>query len=115
MSSRYLAEKAFLKSPTSVHSNADLALTGTTTANTVAASVAVTAPAATFTTGNVTTLVMNGLATVKSYTVATVPAATSHAGAVVYLTDGNAGAACLAVSNGTAWKVVALGATASAT
>ncbi len=113
--SRMLQEKAFLNHPTSVASNNNLALTGTTTVNTLAASVAVTAPSATVTSAAVTTLVMNGLATVKSYTVATVPAATSHAGAVVYLTDGNAGAACLAVSNGTAWKVVALGATASAT
>jgi hypothetical protein len=39
--------------------------------------------------------------------------ASSWANALVYCTNGNAGSACLAVSNGTAWKVVALGATIS--
>lgn len=79
----------------------------------MAASVAVTAPSATVTTLGATTLTMAGLATLKSYDVGTVPAAAAHAGAMVYLTDGNAGAACVAVSDGTDWKVVALGATAA--
>jgi hypothetical protein len=48
------------------------------------------------------------------YTVATLPAAsTSNKGQIVSVTNGNAGAACLAYSNGTAWKVIALGATAA--
>ena len=48
-----------------------------------------------------------------SYTIAQLPDAATNAYSVVYCLNGNAGAACLAVSNGTAWKVVALGATAS--
>ena len=50
--------------------------------------------------------------TLKSYDVAGVPSA-SPAGQMIYVTDGNAGAATVAVSNGSAWKVVALGATIS--
>jgi hypothetical protein len=38
-----------------------------------------------------------------------------QAGDIVNLSNGNAGAACLAIYNGSAWKVIALGATASAT
>jgi hypothetical protein len=41
-----------------------------------------------------------------------VPSA-SPAGQMIYVTDGNAGAATVAVSDGSAWKVVALGATIS--
>lgn len=38
------------------------------------------------------------------YTVAQLPAAsTANAGFVVYVTNGNAGVACLAVSNGISW------------
>lgn len=40
--------------------------------------------------------------------------ASSWEGAVAYCTNGNAGAKCLAVSDGSNWKVVALGATISA-
>lgn len=48
-------------------------------------------------------------------TVATAPSASkAGAGAIIYVSNGNAGAACLAVSDGTNWKVVALGATISA-
>jgi len=36
------------------------------------------------------------------------------AGQLAYVTDGNAGAACLAVYDGSNWKVVALGATIAA-
>jgi len=50
--------------------------------------------------------------TLKSYDVAGVPSA-SLAGQMIYVTDGNAGAATVAVSDGSAWKVVALGATIS--
>tara|TARA_R100001460_G_scaffold6946_2_gene17891 strand:+ start:3527 stop:3973 length:447 start_codon:yes stop_codon:yes gene_type:complete len=50
--------------------------------------------------------------TLKSYDVASVPSA-SPAGQMIYVTDGNAGAATVAVSDGSAWKVVALGATIS--
>ena len=50
--------------------------------------------------------------TLKSYTVSGVPSA-SPAGQMIYVTDGNSGAATVAVSDGSAWKVVALGATIS--
>jgi len=52
------------------------------------------------------------IVTLKSYNVAGVPSA-SPAGQMIYVTDGNAGAATVAVSDGSAWKVVALGATIS--
>ena len=51
-----------------------------------------------------------------NYTVATTAAIpTPQAGQVIYVTDGNAGSACLAVWDGSSWKRVALGATISAT
>lgn len=37
------------------------------------------------------------------YTVATLPAASDHTGVLVYVTDGNAGAAGVCFSNGTNW------------
>lgn len=49
----------------------------------------------------------------KSYLITELPAAASYPYAVVYCLNGNAGQPCVAVSNGTAWKVVALGATVS--
>lgn len=51
----------------------------------------------------------------NSFTVATAPDAASNAGRVIYLTNGSAGAACAAISDGNNWKVVAIGATISAT
>lgn len=39
--------------------------------------------------------------------------AAEHAGKIVFCSNGNAGAACLAYSNGTNWKVIALGANIS--
>jgi hypothetical protein len=39
--------------------------------------------------------------------------AASYSGAVVYCSNGNAGVACLAVSNGTSWLRIALGAAVS--
>ena len=50
--------------------------------------------------------------TLPSYVVSGVPSA-SPAGQVIYVTDGNSGAATVACSNGSDWKVVALGATIS--
>lgn len=50
--------------------------------------------------------------TLPSYAVSGVPSA-SPAGQVIYVTDGNSGAATVACSNGSAWKVVAMGATIS--
>ena len=51
---------------------------------------------------------------VPTYTVATLPDAAANAGVLIRVSDGNAGAACLALSNGADWKVIALGATAAA-
>lgn len=60
-------------------------------------------------------ITLAGGAKVPSHTVANAPsAATAGAGALIYVTNGNAGSACLAVSDGTNWKVVALGATIAA-
>ena len=44
-----------------------------------------------------------GLIQVPTYTVATAPAATGIAATVIYVSDGLAGAPCLAVSDGTDW------------
>ena len=52
------------------------------------------------------------IVTLPSYAVSGVPSA-SPAGQVIYVTDGNSGAATVACSNGSDWKVVALGATIS--
>lgn len=51
----------------------------------------------------------------NTFAVADLPAAASNVGRVVYVTNGSAGSPCAAISNGTAWKVIALGATVSAT
>jgi hypothetical protein len=40
----------------------------------------------------------------KTYTVATVPAAASNARNLIYVSNGAAGAACVAFSDGTNWK-----------
>lgn len=51
-----------------------------------------------------------------THTVASLPsAATAGAGAMLYCSNGDAGAPCLVVSDGATWRRVALGATASAT
>ena len=50
--------------------------------------------------------------TLRSYAVSGVPSA-SPAGQLIYVTDGNSGAATVACSDGSNWKVVALGATIS--
>ena len=47
------------------------------------------------------------------FTVATVPAASSLPGGIIYVSNGNAGAATLAFSDGTNWKVISIGATIS--
>ena len=51
---------------------------------------------------------------VPTYTVATAPPATEAAGQLVYLSNGAAGAAILAFSDGTNWKRSDTGATAAA-
>lgn len=49
-----------------------------------------------------------------SYSVAQVPDALSNAGSVIYCSNGNSGAPCLAVSDGVSWKRIALGTAVSA-
>lgn len=49
-------------------------------------------------TGNVT-----GAVQLPAYTVASAPAATGLTGTVIYVSNGLAGAPCVAVSNGTNW------------
>jgi len=50
----------------------------------------------------------------NTFTVATVPAAADNVGRVIYVSDGSAGSPCAAISDGTNWKVVAIGATIAA-
>lgn len=50
----------------------------------------------------------------ESYTVATVPAAASHTGKLIYVSNGAAGSPCLAYSNGSAWLRITLGAAVAA-
>lgn len=47
---------------------------------------------------------------VDSYAVASLPAAASNTGKIVYCSNGAAGSPCLAYSNGTNWLRVLLGA-----
>ncbi len=53
----------------------------------------------------------NAAYNLPSYTVATVP--TGSEGDMIYVTDGDAGSKCVAVFDGSNWKVVSLGATIS--
>jgi uncharacterized protein YaiE (UPF0345 family) len=64
-------------------------------------------------TGDVTGDVV-GLVQVPTYTVATAPSAASIAGSLIFVSDGAAGSAILAFSNGTDWKRSDTGATISA-
>lgn len=54
---------------------------------------------------------------IKPYetTVANAPDAGAYEGAIIYVTDGDAGSKCLAVSDGTNWLRIALGAAISTT
>lgn len=47
-----------------------------------------------------------GAITLPVYTVATVPAASSMPGALIFVSNGAAGVACLAISTGSAWNVI---------
>lgn len=59
---------------------------------------------------------LTGAAKLPTYTVATAPSASdAGAGTVIYTTDGAAGSAILAFSDGTDWKRSDTGATISAT
>lgn len=59
--------------------------------------------------------IINGYVVFGSYTVDTVPSAvTLGSGAVIFVSNGDGGSACLAVSDGTNWKVLSLGSNISA-
>ena len=58
---------------------------------------------------------LSGPAKLGVYTVATAPDATTHTAGIIFVSDGNAGSPCIAVSNGTSWLRIALGAAVSAT
>jgi hypothetical protein len=45
----------------------------------------------------------------NTFTVATVPAAAANVGRVIYVSNGAAGAATAAISDGTNWKRIAIG------
>ncbi len=51
----------------------------------------------------------------QEFTVAAVPDATLYKGSIIYVSNGSAGAACIARSDGTVWKVNGGATTISAT
>jgi hypothetical protein len=55
-----------------------------------------------------------GILNARSYTVATVPSASVYANSIIWVSNGNAGAACLAASNGTNWLRIVPGAAVAA-
>ena len=74
--------------------------------------------ASTLKAGNVGREHLNSLlapAVVPTFTVATLPSAATYKGQILQCSNGSAGSNCLAWSDGTNWKVIALGATCSAT
>jgi hypothetical protein len=50
----------------------------------------------------------------QSFTVAAVPSAADWKQRLIFVTNGNAGAACVACSDGANWKVIELGANIAA-
>jgi hypothetical protein len=65
--------------------------------------------------GNNATLSWPGLFVPASYTVAGLPSASANNRAIAWVSNGNAGAPCLAVSNGTSWLRIVPGTAVSAT
>lgn len=53
------------------------------------------------------------LQTLPTFTVSGVPAAASFPRRLIHVSNGNAGSPCVAISDGTDWKVIAIGATIS--
>ena len=56
----------------------------------------------------------SGPLALADYSVAELPSASANPQAIVYCSNGDAGSPCLAVSNGTSWLRVALGAAVAA-
>lgn len=55
----------------------------------------------------------SGILNARSYTVGTVPSAAAYANSIIWVSNGNSGAPCLAVSNGTNWLRIVPGAAVS--
>lgn len=51
----------------------------------------------------------------STYTVASLPSASAHTNRLIIVSNGNAGAPCLAYSNGTSWLRIVPGAAVAAT
>ncbi len=65
--------------------------------------------------GSLTAQTILGAMKPRAFAVASLPSADAEgAGTIVWTTNGNTGAACPAISDGTNWKRIALGATVSA-
>ena len=64
--------------------------------------------------GNAQPLAGTDPVSLPTYTVATVPAAASYPGALIYVSDGAAGSPIVAYSDGANWKRVDTGATIAA-
>lgn len=71
--------------------------------------------AAGFYAGDVLAIDADALPRLPTYTVAALPTAADRPRALCWVSDGDAGAPCLAVSDGTDWRRIALGAAVSAT
>lgn len=65
--------------------------------------------------GQVGSFAANKTHTLPRYTVTTLPSASENPDRLIVVTNGNAGAACLAWSNGTSWLRVVPGAAVAAT
>jgi hypothetical protein len=46
---------------------------------------------------------LNAAMTLPTYTVATLPSAAAHPNRLIWVSNGNSGVACAAISNGTSW------------
>jgi hypothetical protein len=60
--------------------------------------------------GQIGSSAANKTHTLSTYTVATLPSAAAHRNRLIMVSNGNAGAPCVAVSNGTAWLRIVPGA-----
>ncbi len=65
--------------------------------------------------GKTGSISINSLMTLPTYTVAGLPPAAGHSGRLIQVSNGNAGQPCVAISNGTSWLRIPLGAAVAAT